>query len=178
MNYHSNYNLEVINFWAGPGAGKSLNAAALFAKLKKEYVSCELVTEYAKDLVWSERGNMFIEQDYIFVEQNHRLRRLVGKVSTAITDSPLAIGLLYLQHDYPLTFAPFVMEAFKSYNNKNIYLERNHAYDPVGRNQTESEAVLIDKQILEFLDRYRIPYTKIKTTDNTADIIYDEFFEQ
>ena len=42
----------VVNFFAGPGAGKSSMAAGLFAELKFRGVNCELATEYAKDKVW------------------------------------------------------------------------------------------------------------------------------
>lgn len=41
--------LKVISLWAGPGAGKSTTAAALFNLMKRERFEVELVTEVAKD---------------------------------------------------------------------------------------------------------------------------------
>ncbi len=38
--------------FGGPGTGKSTSAAGLFFKMKLAQMEVELVTEYAKDLVW------------------------------------------------------------------------------------------------------------------------------
>lgn len=171
--YNENSKLQVVNLWGGPGAGKSLNAAGLFNIMKRKYIQVELVTEYAKDLVWSQRNNMFTEQDYIFAKQHHRLRRLVNKVSYAITDSPLAMGLLYLPKDYPKTFAPFVKEVFNSYLNVNIFIQRNHPYDPNGRNQSEEESKIIDQEIRRFLTSNGIPFYDIISSDNTSEEIFN-----
>lgn len=173
MSYYNNKKLTVVNFFGGPCTGKSTTSAGLFNLMKREYRNVELVTEYAKDLVWSERGNMFTEQDYIFAKQNHRLRRLVGKVDTAISDSPLILGLIYKEKDYPLSFAPFVKETFESYNNINIYLRRTHQYQTLGRNQDEAGSDRVSAEILEFLNTYRIPYTEVVTSDNTHLEVYE-----
>lgn len=45
-----------VNFFSGPGAGKSTLAAYVFSKLKMMGVNCELVSEFAKDKVW-EKNN-------------------------------------------------------------------------------------------------------------------------
>ncbi len=42
----------VVNLLGGPGSGKSTTAADVFARLKWQDINCELVTEFAKDLVW------------------------------------------------------------------------------------------------------------------------------
>lgn len=42
---------SVINLIGGPGSGKSTTAAGLFFRMKSMGVRCELVTEYAKELV-------------------------------------------------------------------------------------------------------------------------------
>lgn len=41
-----------VNLYGGPGTGKSTGASYIFSKLKLAGVEAELVTEYAKDLVW------------------------------------------------------------------------------------------------------------------------------
>lgn len=172
MNYLDNKKLTVINIWGGPGAGKSLNAAGLFHQMKKEYIPCELVTEYAKDLVWSERGPMFTEQDYIFAKQNHRLRRLAGKIKFAIIDSPLPTSLMYMPPDFPESFSSFVMDVWKSYTNINFLLERHHPYEEVGRNQNEAGAKAIDRKIEDFLKAYNILFIRVPTSDDTAGTMF------
>ena len=46
--------MKVINLFAGPGTGKSTTAAGLFYKMKSKGYMVELVTEFAKDLVYQE----------------------------------------------------------------------------------------------------------------------------
>ena len=41
----------IVNLLAGSGAGKSTNAARLFAMLKDRGIETELVTEYVKDML-------------------------------------------------------------------------------------------------------------------------------
>ena len=48
--------MKVINLFGGPGCGKSTTAADLFARMKLRGLSVELVTEYAKDVVWDEKA--------------------------------------------------------------------------------------------------------------------------
>jgi tRNA uridine 5-carbamoylmethylation protein Kti12 len=46
----------IVNLYAGPGAGKTTCAWEIASRLKKENVSTEYVSEYAKELVWE--GNL------------------------------------------------------------------------------------------------------------------------
>lgn len=88
-------NTLVVNLIAAPSSGKSTLMADIFAKLKWMNIDCELVTEFAKDLVWEERTETFKDELYIFAKQNHRLFRVNGKVDVIITDRPLILTILY-----------------------------------------------------------------------------------
>lgn len=90
-------NTLLVNLYGEPGAGKSTGAAYIFSKLKLAEVNCELVTEVAKDLVWEERDLALQCQVYVFGSQVLCLERLRGKVDVIVTDSPIALGALYLR---------------------------------------------------------------------------------
>jgi len=147
----------VVNFWAGAGCGKSTSAADLFAEMKWQGYECELVTEYAKDLVWEGHHNIFEDQFYISAQQNRRMERLVGKVDYIITDCPLMLCEVYLAPDYPREILPAMLAVFNRYNNFNVVLNRKKAYNPNGRNQDENGARVIDRAIREMLVRNNIP---------------------
>lgn len=150
-------NLKVINIFGGPGTGKSTTAAYLFHELKCSGANVELVTEYAKDMVWEGRMNVMSDQLYMAAKQNRKLERLVNQgLEMAITDSPLILGALYQSPDYYSLFEPFLVEVFNSYQNFNIYLKRSTEYNPLGRNQTLEEAVVIDEQNLKLLEKHNI----------------------
>lgn len=159
-------NSKVINLFAGPGVGKSTTASGLFFELKQSHISCEVAPEFAKELVWDERQNMFPRQDYLFAEQRYRIDRLIGKVDWIITDSPLMLSHAYLPDGWPDSFNQFVLDMFNTYNNVNVYLERVKPYDPNGRNQDFKGSELIHKKIKSILDLNQIPYMTVAADRN------------
>lgn len=167
--------LTVINFWGGPGTGKSTAAAGLFSAMKIQRYSVELVTEFAKDVIWEKHWSIFGEQDYILSQQNRKLRRLVDKVDYAISDSPLAMSVSYAPEYYPDSFKAFCMDQFNSYENVNIFLNRTFKYDPLGRRQSEQSADDKSKHIKKVMDDYKIQYIELdadeKIIDKTLQII-------
>lgn len=159
--------MECINLFSGPGAGKSTTAAGLFFEMKTRDMEVELVTEYAKKLVWQQRHNTLKDQFYVTAKQNHRMSVLKDQVEYCITDSPIILGMFYSPNYYPGTYKEFILDVFNSYDNLNIWIERTKKYNPIGRNQTEIEAREADKGIRKILDDNGIPYFKVMG-DHTA----------
>lgn len=153
--------MKVINIFGGPGAGKSTTAAGLFFEMKKQQLEVELVTEYAKDMTWEKRANVLSDQLYILAKQNRRLVRLDGQVDWVITDSPLLLGLVYQKPEYYRMFEPFVMEVFNSYDNHSFLLSRDFEYQAAGRNQTAEQAIGVDQDIKELLNRKQVSYQQV-----------------
>ena len=154
----------VVNFFAGPGAGKSTLAAGLFAELKSRGVNCELVTEYAKDKVWEESFGVFRDQLYVFAKQAHKIRRVLGKVDVVVTDSPLLLSLHYGAKEQDIfedTWWDLVMIEHSRVPSLNVFLRRVKKYEPSGRTQTEDKAKEIDQQILDLLAGNRVPHIQM-----------------
>jgi len=166
----------VVNLFAGPGAGKSTNAAGLFYKIKMAGINAELVTEYAKDKTWEEAWSIFDNQIYIFGKQYHRQWRLTKNVDIIVTDSPLVLSCHYANfqnrklHD---AFCTTVVEAFNEFDNMNFFINRVKAYNPKGRSQTLDEAKDIDSSVKTLLDEYQIEYTPVNgDSDGLAFMLY------
>ncbi len=154
--------MKVINLIGQPGAGKSTTAFGLAHELTLLNLNCELVTEYAKDLVWREMApREFQDQLYITAKQNHRLDRLRGKVDYVVTDSSLVLGAIYARPTYYQHYEPLLLELFRSYDNEVYLIKRVKPYSPVGRNQNSEEAEKIYGLVVELLDYANIPYTEI-----------------
>ena len=147
--------MRVINLFGGPGTGKSTTAAALFALMKREGYNVELVTEFAKDLVWTERNKELNDEVYIFGKMYHKLWRLRDKVDYVIIDSPLPT-CLYYDNERIDHFKDFVLSAFHTFKNINFLLKRKFKYQCEGRVQTEEEADMVDKDIRSMLERDNI----------------------
>lgn len=136
--------LKVINFWGGPGSGKSTTACGLFNIMKNLGLSVELVSEFAKDLTYQRDLEALGNQLFILGEQDARLRRLVGRVEWAITDSPLPLGLAYCSPEYSEWLPDAMWGAYERYHNHDFLLRRAKRYEMIGRFQTESEALALD----------------------------------
>lgn len=168
----------IVNFFAGPGCGKSTGASWLFSQLKMHGVDCEYVTEFAKDKVWENNGEVFKCEFYITGKQAFKISRCFGKVDVIITDSPIAISMVYNATD---KFKAAVLEEFNKYekNNLNILLNRVVPYDPNGRLQkNEDDAKKIDDNIKNTLDESNIPYTIINGNVDGYKAILDIILEK
>lgn len=163
---------KIVNFFAGPGAGKSTLAARFFSEMKFRRASCELVTEYVKEGEWEGRtGKIRDNQDYIFGKQHFRLRRLEGEVEYIITDSPILLTLVYGTPAYLPALDELAMQAYNRMDNLNLFVNRSKGYVKKGRSQTHEEAMDKDEEIKDMLRKHNLPFVEIEYSRLTADYI-------
>jgi len=160
--------MRVLNLFGGPSSGKSTNGKLVSGILSAMGLKTELVEEYAKGLVHAQHTNMFEQQELILAEQNKKQKILEKhNYDLVITDSPLLLINIYKDEynlpKYPLEFEEFIKWRFNTYDNINIFLERELEYDENGRVQTEDEANRIEKKIKKYLDDNNYPYITIKS---------------
>jgi hypothetical protein len=160
----------VVNYFGGPGCGKSTTSARLFSSLKMENINCELLTEFAKDLTWEENWNaLSVGQIYVTARQLYKQELLERKVDVVVTDSPIVLGLCYYREENQSineSFRSLIINTFKQKNNLNFFLSRKKKYNPVGRNQTEEESKEIDEAIKSILDDNNIDYLTVDFDDD------------
>jgi predicted ATPase len=117
--------------------------------MKLAGIKCELVTEYAKELVYDENWSDLKRQLHVLAEQERRQRRLVDKVNFMITDAPLLTTLAYIRDPRDRKAVELSARSmFETYNNVNFVIQRVKPYAAYGRSQTEAEAREIDNQLL------------------------------
>lgn len=160
----------VVNLFGGPGGRKSTTMGDLYSKLRWDGIMSEKVSEYAKAKVWEESFTVLDDQVYVFSKQYHALATVCGKVQVAVTDSPIILSLVYMQHEVP-SFENMVLESFNTFTNLNIFLNRRDTYDHMGRMQTKEEAEKLDRKIQEMLDINDIPYHVLDAGPETTAII-------
>lgn len=148
--------------------------------MKKRNYSCELVTEYAKELVWDEHTTLINNQIHLFSEQFRRQLRLVNKVDYIITDCPLLLNSIYMDHYGPnLGLKPEFIKSLKQvfddsyfqFHNSLYYLKRETKYESEGRIQSKEDALKIDKAIEEKLDYYGLSYYTIDLKNGAKGIL-------
>jgi len=150
----------VVNLLGGPGTGKSTLAAEIFVILKKKGINCEYISEYAKDKTWEGSKTTLSNQIYVFGKQHHKMFIVKDKVEVMICDSPLLFSIIYDSNKTKKgdNFYEHIIEEYNRFNNINFYIDRTTKYNPIGRNQTEGEAIKIDNQIQSILIDNNIDY--------------------
>lgn len=152
--------MQVVNFYAGSGAGKSTAAAGLFSELKMRDVKVELVTEWVKGVVWDRAWDIMKDQLFIFAQQLHQIKRLEGQVDVVVTDSPLLFTLVYdTSHNFQL--AELVRWEYSQLDNVDIFLHRNKPFVQTGRVDNEEASENMDGRIYEMLLDEEIPFGEI-----------------
>lgn len=141
-------------------------AASLFAALKKENVSAEYVTEYAKELTWNGYINALQNQISVLGEQWRRLVQLDGKVDVVINDSPILLCSIYAPSHYPPAFHELAAWCQNSLPSLNLFIHRAwQEYEEQGRRQTAAEAIGVDERILVACRDLEVSYERIGPLD-------------
>ena len=168
--------MKVVNLFGGPGVGKSTVAAGLFHLLRVDGRRAELVTEFAKDLVWDRHDAGFEDQMWITANQWRRLYRLKAHdLEFAVVDCPLMLTTVYAV-GMPNSFFELVYDLHSGYDNFNVLLRRTNPYEEVGRNQTQAEAAQIDFKIERMLAEHNIPHVIVnadkRAPSNIREMLY------
>ena len=149
----------IVNLFAGPGAGKSTIAAYVFARLKMAGVNCELAPEFAKDKVWEHNQTALDNQIYVFAKQYYRITRCADQVDVVITDSPVALSVLYNRDpDLNKPLGDMIRIVNGRYDMLNYFVNRVKPYNPAGRLQTEQQAREMDVRVKDLMSGLDMPY--------------------
>ena len=159
----------VINLLGGPGSGKSTLAADLFSEMKKHDYQVEMVREWVKLWAWEGKKMNFADQVIVFGNQVHEETSLYGKVDYIITDSPLILSSFYEGINYKshhlLAAAENIMKV-SQVKYWNLLVKRNFPYETAGRFQTEAEAKILEKKMVQFLRCCKLPYETVKSVED------------
>lgn len=156
-----------INFYGGPGVGKSTIAAKTYAALKESRgLSVELVQEFIKSLAWEGKSLDKFDQVYTFGKQLHREHRLLlAGVDIIVTDSPILLQCFYAEKLCQMLAYGLIAVAneFESvYPALNFFVERSVPYTQEGRYQNAAQAEKLDQQLREMLDNMGVLYLVVR----------------
>lgn len=143
----------VVNFYGGPGTGKSIMMSNVFALLKWRGITAEMAPEYAKEQLWQEPNPEILNnQLYIFAKQHNRVHRLLDKVDVVVTDAPLLNSIVYDAKENQ-AMRDLVAHEHSKLKTCDILLKRTQDYEEEGRMQTKQQAIDLDEKIQGVLNR-------------------------
>lgn len=160
-----------VNFFGGPGVGKSALARSLCAKCSFVGIDTVYVPEFAQERVLVNDIITLQDQAFVTSTQRHRCWVVNGKYDLATTDSPFPLGLLYGKSDE--YFKKHILNQFSTFRNFNVYVTRNIPYVQNGRYENKDQAVKKDNELLLFLDDNNITYITVENHGNkTTEYLY------
>ena len=167
-----------INFFGGPGSGKSTTTARIFSDLKSAGRSVEHVGEYVKSWAYQKRDIKKFDQVYLFgKQQQYEYRYLSSGVENIVTDSPCFLSVVYsLKYNQDRRMADALAALCKIYDEEhpsvNIFLLRgDKPYVAEGRYQSYEEAKELDQFMFKTLQEY-YPFNLIPVDyTNQAEIL-------
>lgn len=159
------YETKCINLFGAPNSGKSTLSSELYSILKKRGISCELVSEYAKDLIYRENMLELLDQLKVLAEQHYRTRVLDGKVEYIINDAPFLSSAVYFEINKTyLTeikdFKNLCIELHRKYNNLDYIIKANTNFtEKEGRIHNNTDTCLrIENNFIGLMKEYNFPY--------------------
>lgn len=168
--------MQVINLYGSSGAGKTTISMGLAYNLKMRKKKVEIVSEFAKTLVFSNCQHLLTNQLYVFSEQLFRMQIMKDKdLDYIITDSPLVLAGFYGQKFNSQGFdslskelESLIFSEYNKFDNINFFLNRTVAFDPVGRTQVEDESDKDSLILKAYLNKNSIEYSEHYSNDSLA----------
>ena len=145
-------NALVVNFFGGPGTGKTTAAARLFVELKLRNVDCEMHDEQARQCIQQGQIGALDVQPYLFGLQLYKLRTTAKNTDVVIMDSPLMLNPIYDKAKSSALRA-LVLEEHRRFRNLNLFCARptNAPHSMVGRVHDLQESIVLDERIKALL---------------------------
>ena len=172
-----------INFYGGPGVGKSTLAARVFAGLKQSGVTAELVTEFIKPWAYEGIELDVFEHMYIFGNQlRNELRFIKADLDVVVTDSPILLQGFYISkknESVGQAVKSIALDYEDKYPTLNFFVYRSFPYDNEGRYQDGIAAKKLDIELEYLLQKSSLAYYSIYPDQHTEIIqIIQTFLEQ
>jgi len=185
------HKIAVFHFISGPSGRKTTLSAGLFYRLKTKGYDAELVPELVKRYIWKMRKSpekvQVINNQHLMSSKHYKSYHTIvdaNEIDAIVLDGSPLNGLWYNRNNPDNTSnveltERMIIEKFHENADEDtgkvlnvvFYLERmpETPYSERGRIHTESEAKQMDKEILESLERFSIPFVHI-TSESDEEI--------
>lgn len=161
-----------VNLFGGPGAGKTVMAARMFAGLKMMGVEAMNPEEHAKLAILSGRPWLLDEQIIMAGKTMETMFNLKDKASVIIMDSPILLCSVYGKREPP-AFHSLIEDVHKRFNHVNIMVIRDEkaGYDPSNRREDQEQALLIDHLLTNKIESIGEDFLSVRRGQDINEIL-------
>ena len=145
--------MKIIEFFGGPGSGKTTMATSVFSSLKRQAIECEFSRELAQEFIYSHRRHLLDSQFLVAAHQYQRYKELErAGVKILFSDTSLRLCKIYGQPMPQVDgyLHPMIDELERDFEIYRVWVNRVKPYRANGRLQTEDEAKDLDRLMLKF----------------------------
>lgn len=167
----------LIEFYAGPGSGKTTESTSLFSFIKRSGIHCEFIREIATEKILRDRAHVLKHHQLSmiseYIERIETMERLGQKIF--ILDSSIDLGLYYSPECVYREEVERIIKKFYSTRRRiKIFVEKNLSIEHtmLGRVHTREQSLEIDRDLQQI---YRpFDYTiKGKSTLEENNTVWD-----
>lgn len=138
----------IVEFFAGPGSGKTTMSTGAFSAFKSEGIECEFTREYAQELIYKGREHILRDQNQFSISagQYTKYKELERcGVELLFSDTSMSLCRLYAPAT-PKNEALFTVidYAEKEFDIIKVFVSRVKPYQTKGRLQTAEQARCLD----------------------------------
>jgi hypothetical protein len=164
----------VVNFFGGPGGGKTTAATQLFVALKLRNADAELHYELARQFITQGQLSALDVQPYLFGLALYKLIQTAKNTDIVIMDSPLLLNPIYDKWQSS-AFRMLTLEEHRKFRNLNVWVNRPAVtgHSMTGRVHDYAESLLLDQRIREFLKDEDIPHIELTPTPENVALLAD-----
>lgn len=165
----------IVNFFGGPGGGKTTAGARLFVELKMRGIDAEMDMELARQMILMEHVSAIECQPYLFGVALYKLQQTCKNTEVVVMDSPLLLNPIYDKVQSP-ALRSLSIEWHNRFRNLNVFIERpsNAIHSMAGRIHDLHESVFLDQLIRDFLESESIPYLPVAADADSISQVADE----
>lgn len=136
----------IVEFFGGPGSGKTTTATRVFSEFKQLGFDCEFTREYAQEAIYTQQRYQLDSQFIVAANQYRKYKELeLAGTELVFSDTSLLLSKVYgVNHPSNHLLAPLVDALHREFTVIKVFVRRCKPFRPQGRVHTEAQSREID----------------------------------
>lgn len=138
--------MKIIEFFGGPGSGKTTAASYCFSYFKRRGVECEFTREYAQEAIYAQQRYQLSSQ-FIVCANQYRKYTEQAEAGTQLlfSDTSLLLSQVYgAHHEANALLVPLLKHLYRDFETIKVFVKRRKEFRTQGRIHNEAQSRELD----------------------------------